>query len=274
VAYAIPGAVFPIPVAQLNYWNVLLFEQSDWLKRGALALTLGFAAWAVHAVARRRLALWFFLLATGGLLAFFYAKYVGFLNHHGWLFAASIAALWVRYAEPDPAQLENSGSNEQRRKVPGIIFTALLTVHVVAGVMAAGLDWKYPFSQGRNAGRFLVANGLGHALLIGDPDFTTATVLAYLPGTPAYFPRGDRFGTFTVWDRRRLVPIFDRDVMDRAERARSVRGTDVIIVLNHALDPALAADTRVRELAAFVGSAVGDEDVFLYLLPNSAAPHP
>jgi hypothetical protein len=276
VLLLLPEALLPIPLPRLNYWNSVTFAGTAWLRVAAVIAALGIAIWAYRRLRARPLARRFFVTAELLLLGFFYAKYIGNFNHHGFLFATLIAALWIGgvTGEDDQAAADREPAPGAPPTGPGVVLTALLGAQLVAGVMAAALDWAYPFSRGPEGARILTEHHLERALLVADPDFTAASFLAYLPGTPAYYPRGDRFGTFTVWDRQRLRPTFDRDVVDRALRARSMRGTDVVIVLNHPLDRAAAEGAGAQSVAALQGSVVGDEDFYAYLLPKGAEGRP
>jgi hypothetical protein len=98
--------------------------------------------------------------------------------------------------------------------------------------------------------------------IVGDSDAPLATVAGYL-GREIYYPRGDRMGTYIVWDNKRLAaprePIFEIGTK-KSKQQRS----DVLVILNY---PSPARDDSVREIASFEGSIVENESYFVYLVP-------
>ncbi|MGB7158066.1 MAG: hypothetical protein WBD40_08370, partial [Tepidisphaeraceae bacterium] len=144
-------------------------------------------------------------------------------------------------------------------KVLSAAFTGLLVVHVIAALIAVSIDWARPFSQSRATAQFIRDQGLADAFLIGERDTSTAPIAAYLDRR-IYFPRGDRVGSYIIYDQRRLAPVSNSLVDISRAKAKEV-GEDVLLI---STSPLTDEPPGVRRIGALTGSVVGDEDFFLY----------
>ncbi len=270
---SIAQALFPIPQLERHWW-VEPYFWNLWNTRGlqgvvglALAAILG---WTLLGLARRPRGLILLVAAVGGLVAFTYLKFAGEVRHHGHFFLALVMALWIGKIE-DARLNRATGSWIGRawRSVQGPLFTAVLSVHVIAALLAISLDYRYVFSNGKRTAAYLVEHRLGGAPFVADHDYAAQPVLAFMGGKQAYFPRGDRIGSFVIWDSARLSPVTDSTCLDRARRLAAGTGGPAILLLDHPLAVNAGDSAGARELARFVGSTVKDEDFYLYSVAGS-----
>ncbi len=236
---------FPLAV---HWWNrPFTVLPGSWLL--ILALTAAVVIWAVAALARRPAALAFYVTATGGLLGFFYVMVTGSINHHGYFFVALVAALWL---------------GDLRRNHP--VFTGILAWQAVAGLVAMALDYRYPFSAGREVAVWLRREGLERSPLVGADDYSLAPILGYGRLNRAFYPQGERFGSFVVWDTARNAPVSDSAVVSQAGRLALKERQPVVLVLNHRLDSTVTPGRTPEPLREFTGATIWNENYYLFLV--------
>lgn len=254
VLFAVGDVFFPLKPPYHPFGHPPWLRNTEWTRW--VAATAGCAAlvWAGVTARRTPLALRFHLVAVGGLLAFFYTKFIGEFNHHGFVLVAVLCTLWLAASRAGP---------------PGLVLTALLLVQAVATLVPAVRDARSVFSYGRAVAELLERDRLDHGPLIGYPDAPMASILGYLPGRTAFFPGPDREGTFTIWDQARLRQRDDNEIVATAESLASRAGRPAVLVVTHVIDHPMA-----EPLARFVGGYVGpDEDFYLYrILPRAEKP--
>ncbi len=198
IARMLMGGYLPLPMPTQAYWNTLQLLS---LPHAVAAVVLmGIPLAAVLLLRQSPFALTFFIVSTTVLLMFFVMRYHGFLRHHGFVFIALIAALWIsRY----------SGNLRPRRRWVGMAGTVgagylviVLLVQAAAGLMAASKDYTDTFSNAGVTADFLKANGLDRGLIAGETDYAASAVSGFLK-TPIYYPSSQRYGTFVKWDAKR-----------------------------------------------------------------------
>jgi hypothetical protein len=248
-------ALFPFHGVDDAFWAPPLFEStrfSRWLEGAAAVGVLG---WGALAARRSAIALWFYGIALGGLLSFFYFKYLGDLNHHGFVLVTLVATLWLAAEAVAP---------------PTRPLTALLLLQALAVIVPGATDARQVFSNGRAVAAWLQRTRLDDGPLVGYPDYAMASVLGFLPRRSAFFPGPDREGTFTIWDQARLRQPGDSEIVAQAESLAAGAGRPATLIVTHAVHRAPA-----EPLASFVGGYAGaDEDFYLYRVPAGVSNEP
>ena len=219
--------------------------------------------WGLMIFLRTPTTLCMYFIGTAGLLAFFYTKFFGSLYHHGTLFLLFIASLWISQRCHvkklcKTVDTASSWTAKHRNKVLSVILVA----HLISGIIAARLDYIYPFSQGKNAADFIKKAKLEDSVMIGEVDCIASTVVGYLENK-IYYTQGDRFGSYIIWDKRRhdlTVNIFDK-----AEELRKEYSRDVLLILSRPLSNQNVKKYSLHEIARFE-TVVIDEKYYLYLL--------
>ena len=253
---AISRALVPIPKPRREFWNTSIFDGVT-----AAAAVLGIVLAVTFAwLLRRRpgvCATW----VAGVLLVigFLYTKiqYASASRDYGHVFLALTAALWLVPAMATTSRGDSPRTNRLRSRA----WTAVLVAQVIGGLFVVLVDLRYPFSNGRDVARLVTDRHLEHAIIIGQPDVSASTVAAYLDHD-VYYPAGERFGRYILWDedrRDRRQPL--REIIQRIENDnRQV----VLLVINHPVDLRAPGDFRLQPLAAFDNGVVTDEHFWVY----------
>jgi hypothetical protein len=218
-----------------------------------LRLALVFAAplalcWRI---VRRPLRVLEFAIAYGGIVAFATLwDFVGSAHHHGMLYLALISGAWLARAR--------SGSD-------GWAVWALrfvLLVNAVGGVLTLASE-THPFSQSRNASRWLVDSKFADAFLIGSRDAQASSVAGYL-GRPIYYLECQCQGTFITWNEDRQSPLSAEQFRTRLSRALDLAaGRTAILIRNRPLSADEPAGLAVTPLTSFTGAET-DENYWIY----------
>jgi hypothetical protein len=234
-----------------------------------LLLSAGIIVWITLALPRKPFALLVYLLGTSGLLAFFYFKDLGGLRHHGLLFVVFILATWIAYycqtvnwLKPLP----HWSSLAEKSLSP--LLTVLLLIHAVGGGIAVSLDYRFIFSHAQTTAEFIRENQLEDLPMVGYNDYAASAVAGYLDEDRLYYPEEERWGSFVVWDKARDRTLSDAVIIAAANGVLRQTQQDVLLILNHPLDPAEATQRRISELARFTGATVRDENFYVYRLAD------
>jgi hypothetical protein len=247
-------AIVPVPPVDAHFWNENIVGGNKH------AAPLGMLLWPMlfWMLRKRRVALLLFAIGSVGLLTFAFVKFYGSIRHHGHVYLVLIAALWL------------AATARPLDRFLGRAFTTLLVLHVIGAAIAVSIDWVRPFSQSRATAAYLREHHLADAFLIGEKDTPTAPITAYLD-RQIYFPRGDRIGSYIIYDRKRLA--FDpATLLDVCRRKARENGDAVLLVSTSKLEN---IPPGVRPVGELSGSIVGDEDFWLYLIrPRTLVPSP
>lgn len=254
---ALIDGYMPFPLPGPGYWNDVAVRAQPAL--GAIALLVVLLAVAVFvAVLRHRpAALVAFLLATIASLVFFYVKYPGSVRHHGFVFIALVVALWIAPSCSAP----HAGAAEGRwQRTASALLLLILAGQAAAGLTAALLDWRFPFSQARATAGYISRHAGPGDMLVGAAGPAASAVAGYLH-RPVYYLESGGFGTFVRWDNRR------RPVNEVALPATLVERLDatnhIFLIANRTLDLA-PPGLSVRLAFASGDAAVPDEGFFVY----------
>ena len=148
--------------------------------------------------------------------------------------------------------------------VDRIILSACVTVvlafQAYYGINTYHAELHRPYSNAREVASFIAAKGWTRNVIAALTDIKVSAVIAYLGAERFYFLNGRRFGSFTIWDQRRLTSEVEAALSDLDRKKRPV----VLIVSLRSDDPALFARHGYREVARFTGASQRDEDFVLY----------
>jgi hypothetical protein len=265
-ALSVLGSVYkayiPIPVNELHYWNSNIVDSQAiciWLSVAILIIS-------IILVARYPLVLMFFLGGTGGFMAFMYIKYLGFPRHYGHLFILLVAALWLAGGLKFDLKKPGSPLTKGISIIKYAFFIILLAANVYAGILSSYLDGKYTFSMGKAAAKFIKENIPDNKLLAGHRDYAAVTVCGYM-GKKIYFPRGNRVGSFIIYNNKRK-PIGSRIALDMIKEYAKHRWQDTVLILN--FKPKRRRHRNIQIVKGFQDCVVPNEEFFI-CTPNGAS---
>ncbi len=193
-------------------------------------------------------------------VAFGHLIYTGSLRHYGITFLAFLAALWLL--------------RSQTSRLPWIAW-ALLGLTAIGGLYAGVEAWLRPFSNSGVTARWLIANDLDRAPLVGAPDVLVVSV-AELLNRPIYMLDCNCSDTYLLFSKRR--DSFNRSqIPDRLEMAaRAIHETSFLYLGMRPFtgdeESALRNKALMAQpLASFTGAQV-DEDFLVYRISAGNLP--
>lgn len=201
----VAAAWVPIPQPGRFFWGTQLLADVPGYVGAAWLLSLALLAGAAVALARSRIALAYLILGVGGLLVFFYAKFFGYLRHHGFLWIGLATSAWIAAAELARAETRERPAPRASRVRFGLLVVLLAAQAVAAAIAVAG-DLRYRFSAAEATAALMKRRGVDRLVMVGARDVTAMAVLAHLDKQRAYYPEGRRFGSHIVFDAARLEP--------------------------------------------------------------------
>lgn len=156
---------------------------------GVLAV-VGLAVLLPRGVARR-----LFVLGSAILLAFTYARYIGWARHHAHHVLLLVACCWL--AAQRDARVDTA---DGRRRARTVALATIAVVHLAAGAWLYAADLRGPFSDGAAIARALALPPFAGLPVYGVPD-PPLTTLAALRAEPARSLRSGQPVTYLVWRR-------------------------------------------------------------------------
>ena len=261
----LPKAFIPIPEFTLRYWNTYLLDRLPAADEVKCVLAVLILLFALFLFIRKPMAFLMYLFGTVGLLAFFYSKRFGFIRHWGFLFMAFIAANWLCHYCRDLPKLKFNFFNRLNgislglARNLGVVLTVFFALHLVGGVAAAIMDYKYPFSNGKAVAQFIKTENLDEMIIAAEaPDDVTLEILGYLEKDTFYYPRTRRFGSFIPWDvtwgQGRGRPT--EEVLQETQRLSNERREDILVISGRIFPEELRARHSLTEVKVFEPSVV------------------
>lgn len=195
-------------------------------------------------------------LGITSLAVFFTWIFSGGPHHYGMLYVIVLLGYWLerltRGDSSEPLQV-------RRGRMTDVGFTVILVSQSIFGAIALCQDIRAPYSHGKSVAQYIQSHGWELMPIVGCMDFTAQTVVGYLGVKQIYYPQGDRWGSYVIWDRKRrenvgLVPCL---------KAAESLGRDVLVVSSYA-DERLPKTAPFVEVAEFKGALRIDENFVLY----------
>jgi hypothetical protein len=199
-----------------------------------------------------------------GLLTFFYTRIPPAPWRSGLIVIAFFAAVWIDRISVSRAL--------RRALVPPILFGVVLAFQAYAGVTAVWSDLHQPLSRSRDVARFIVEKGWAQDPVVGALDYTTIPIVSYLKIDRAYYLNARRWGSFGIWDKRRLEPVDMEQAL--ANAARIAPNATLVISPGIDVDPAILRKFGFMEVANFTGAREPFETYTVYRHSAEVAPGP
>jgi len=202
-----------------------------------------------------------------GLLAFFYTKYPANVWHSGLVFMALFAAIWI-----DRSSLSGvasvAGLDPRKPLVARWMFDALLVIQAAQGIAAIERDLHQPLSSGRAVAEYLATQRWVDDPIIAVEDIGAVPIIGYLGVQKAYYANGRRWGSFTVWDQKRLEPTDMKSVLE--DSVAFGPAATLLVAADTTVDPTLASQYGFREVKQFDAAVLPEENYRIYRRSNMA----
>jgi hypothetical protein len=241
----------------LHFWNTNLLIDHG---RVMFVFSILLLCISVLFFVRNRTVLLLYVAGLGSLLAFKQIVYFGVLRHDGHVFILFLASAWLARSYEGEA-FPSTAVGRKAIQVPlslDLAFTALLSIQVLAGLIASVIALRAPFSQARATANFLRSKHMDQMFILGDPDYAVSPIAGYL-NREIYYPRGNRMGSYVIWDQTPAVRP-QESVLDLGRQVATEKHQNVLVILNRLPDPS------AQEIASFTGSVAADEDYYIYLV--------
>lgn len=261
------AAYLPLPKPGPGFWEteflagVPIYRAYSWIGAPVLLVLVSLA------LLRRPLALVYYLTGSLGLLAFFYVKHVGYLRHHGFLFVCFGTALWLAgNMQPVtlPGMLDSAARLSER--AVALLLPVILMVHLAGALIAAAGEYTYTFSAAKATAEMIRSRGLDKLPMVADLDVTGMPVVGYLNKSSAYYPCGDRFGSYVVWDTARMMHSI---VWGEPLTLANKTGSPVVVLVDDFVmkkfPPPAELQSKLRLVGCRNAGIVTDESYCVYL---------
>jgi hypothetical protein len=251
-------------------WNSNILPTAT---RRELALALGLSALlvavALPLVSRRPAALTFYVLGTGALLAFSYFRVFGAQRHHGHLFLALLAAVWLARSRlaPWPRRVRRLVprplASRRLARIAASGLYALLVVQVLVAARRFVVDLGRPFSAAAAAASYLRDSVPAGTPLAARPSPATSAVVGMLD-RPVYYLDDGEVGSFVIWGPGRLRGTGGGGELERLAPLLPADGSPMVLILNYPLADTVRAGVTTRPLTHTPSAVVASEDFYLY----------
>ncbi len=270
---AVWSGYVPIPLLWTPHrWDTnLLVDGGFWPLFAAGLLSAALLSAAVLLLVRTPYALLFFLLGSGGVVAFTYLVWGGNTRHYGHLFLVLLASLWIARISPLPESpfppFRAFRAYALRWANPWL--TLILVVQVIAGAILYLEDLRKPFSSAQRTADFIQRSGLGALPIAGSPSLPASALAGHLDREVFNLDNG-RFSTFVAWGIKggKMPP---GGVVDRARPLLTSTTPMLLLALGDSL-PQGARGPGVRLVAYFAPGILPGERYYLYLVRRDPDP--
>ncbi|MFC1833353.1 hypothetical protein ACFL2Q_01295 [Thermodesulfobacteriota bacterium] len=265
---------FPVPnPATVHFWGSNAFDYFYpdylyWVGPVHVMLSVSVLILAFLYFARTPMILFCYVMGTCGMLVFLYAKYFGYIRHHGHLFILLMACLWLcenyERVELPIRGLSSIGKwLESHRRT---LLSILLSAHLVAAAYTVGMEMVYPFSGAKAVEQFVRRNGLEDAVQACHPDWLCVS-FAHALGKELFYPNADRVGSYLIYDSKRKHGVGCGKMLERLHGFMEGREENIVLIsagkldcARKGLDVSLVATVRTNSIVP------GDRVYFLYRL--------
>jgi len=255
------NAFIPLPRLKYSFWDKNLIP--DRTIRALLSLPL--LTFIAMVLTRKKLILMLFFLFTVSALGFQYFVHIGYIRHSGHYFIMFIVCLWLSRYYKEDIQLKSvrlinwADFGEKHRE--GFLYV-LLTVQLVAGLFASGMDWFCTFSSAKDTAKYIKENHLDNLPIWGYG--STSAIAGYL-GKSIYYPRINRIGSFVCYSFNE-EDIDEPNLVKRAKLYTENEKTDIVLVINYRLNK---SDPSIMKLAEFDKTIAPNEIFYVYLIKHT-----
>ncbi|MGV3586467.1 MAG: hypothetical protein ACO1OF_05665 [Adhaeribacter sp.] len=197
------------------------------------------------------------------MMAFFYFKYQGFLRHHGHLYIFFVAVLWLMQ-NSEKSQKYLFFPEKQSAKIANTFLLLLVWIHLVVGVFATTMDFRFIFSGNKLIADYVKKKG-ENCLVVVEDNMFCSTISAYT-GQQLYFLTERKFGSYFQFDDHVSYSPSYNEMLNIGSSLSKKRKTTVVVVLYKNMD--LSQFTYPIQKVMFTPPGiVGDPGYYVYEIP-------
>lgn len=197
ISYALSilwDAFIPIPQFQFHFWNTNILKLENEQLMLTLKALLGLSIWlrVMFGLLQSKRNRILFLLGTMACLAFAFAKFHGYMRHHGHIFLWFLLVFW----------LEKGAGKALLNGWRSYFLYTLLGFQLIGGIYASIQDWRGTFSPVQEVAAYIqsIESQQAHEIWVSDPDYLIEPIGAILQH-PLYFPKQEKLAWFPQWDQ-------------------------------------------------------------------------
>ncbi len=276
VGSMITKAYLPVPVDRLDFWNSDRFldmpktAENPWVIPPSQRFGWGVGILVVGSLffLKRPWLIVPYWLGSIVLLVFYHVKYSGGVRHLGFLYLWFIALLWMSFAyrpwTVSRRWVEWLPAFWDRHRMKALV--PLLAVQVYGTAVAVKNDWSATFSPAKAVAQWFKAEYPDRTpfVFVGDRSPVASSVVGYLELERIYYPDRDDFGSYVIWDQRRLGG--GKALIQKVDELVKKTGKDAILILSYPLDKAVQSG-QATLLRQFPPGPINDEVYWIYRWP-------
>lgn len=266
---------FPLPyVFQQEFWNTnILLNMSGPVKPAiGVAASILIVGFILFLLVSRPGILLIYLVGTVSILMFTYLFHFGALRHHGHHFILFVSCLWLFSCKQSSQRFLIDGqsrlfaiasafSYKFHKKYGELLFTAVLCVHLAAGVFALTMDILYPFSASKAAAEFIKSTQLADLTIIANPDFAVSPLSAHLDKR-IYYLEYNEFGSFAK-NHYGKKDLSSEEILRKTAALLTDRSEALLLVVNKDI-PENGQPVQIEKLAVFSETIIYEEPFYIY----------
>ncbi len=264
----IVNGFIPVPELKLNFWNsnlILNMLAEKIILKHITAITILTIS---IALLNNKLKL-VFIIGLSSIISFILLFYYGSMRHWGHIFILFFICLWLSQNEK---KNNDSGSRSlAKEKLINIFLIIILVLSLFGSSIAFYYDYKYPFSNGKNAAEYIKNNfNIEKIIIVGLPRAQTETIAGYL-NKSFYYPQEERFAINIIWNINENNNV--NSIFDNIENLKIANSDKQIILIkdNFSTLSSLFSDdllffNKYIIKNNFINSIVPDENYKIFLL--------
>ena len=261
VLSAVWNSYVPLPQLTTRFWETNIVP---WLAVKAVLGVMLLVA-GVWLFRRRRDILFLYVASAATVMGLQYVKFFGGMRHHGHLFLALVACLWLtlrseKEEASEATRSDRDAGTERKMRFVGPALIVFFGLHMVVGVYASAVDWFCSFSPAKAAAEYIRAEGLEDHIIAGSDGNRMCPIVGYLD--IRYFTLyGCHWGSFRVYamSARPNRDLFYR----RLAEMQAAQKKDILLVLTPR-EPAPPGYVKIAEFPPVI--LRGEEHYILGLL--------
>lgn len=263
---AILYAYTPVPTGEYHFWETSVFRPNFFILPAKLTLvSIAVFGFFLICFSTKRIVLVSYVVGTLSIIAFSFLVYTGATRHFGQLYTLLVACFWLAPFARSHVLINEpiSFAVEQIRDTGETLLVVMMALHMVYGVYAYAMDYRWPFSQSKALADYLLANGLDKMPIVAAPDRTGTGLCALLDRKVWHIETG-KLGSFAT-SRQRQILRSKRQFIDGTEKFAGESGHSVLLLVDKPYLKNNDWSMKVTFLQDFQGSILHTEDRFLYL---------